>query len=837
MLSHNREIIMNGPQAILFNTFTLPKPEPVLSLRLVTEFFLNILTVFTYGAFQQSIEQGRVKKLESDQNELVKQINTLTLKLNEQENKLGTFLDKQGKGEVVEAGVQKLRTDISQLKSKIVILENNRNSPTSNVALATIAFFGQWIANILTLGTYSLYQNHALRNRFTLLTAENSHLIKEFGKVKKERCEFIDKTAQLIMDKGNKADEVNKKLEKIANVEEHQSEYEKLQVELGPIAPKYTRKPEDEGEIPGAMDLSSLDQSKLSADWINFAKAYKKQYDNEKRTAAEIIESSFESAFNELLKSTKLNKSMETGSTPGRFAIIREMAYRLIMGAKLTENGCHGFQLKINENVSMLPSQPEKVLQYKDDQKGGLKPVLIVHHKQRDDFTPSVEAIGQNGVDPVSAKWILNQLTPVEHGHLLNLLRSPVIENDNPSYKASLAYMSKESDPRVKLVRTAYELVVDIAVAFEKKFGQTVFPKCWGDHLDMDDYDLKPFVKPDDIEPDLSKIVDTDRAAQNEGPLVDWEFDPSVIGIANKNGKYEQADFLNLMLISKARYDSFFKCLDKCVIKHPAEKNKEFTEVTFNEVDQYFRSHEMLGQYQTPIYKVADVTYGGQMVGGHRCLFSNLLAIFVIDQKDLTDQNVFKLRKAMSAYLDKLQKAKQDWEKIKHLSNQPKDAQKIKESAELAAYFEKAILKTHKSNVPSYQSWLRGESASSSYWNSAEQKWIHPKGIDIDNLSRFEIELCAFTFGLKIDLVLISTPTNKLASAAKADENGLILSHERYGPNTREFKIMGISNETYSGLFPKLDPAKADPSGKSEDYQNLVALTKYWESVHKKKTE
>ena len=307
-----------------------------------------------------------------------------------------------------------------------------------------------------------LLSNQAQANKATTLAEEKKQLAKDISQKDAQLVakanEIRDLQSHIKLAKQKAADvlRLQNEVERLKGASKHQPEVQKLQAQLGPIDPKYTPRKDEDGEISGAMDLDDLVPDELEQEWIDFAKEYNARY-SKARTAAEVITASFNHSFEQLIDMAekgdkiKLNKSSGTSGVEARFAILRNMVLDMVKGAKLTENGCHGFQLKINSNVNMLPSQPEKVLQFKNDASGALKPVVIMHHKLRDDFTPDEETLAgrqtgvYNGVDPVSVKWILEQLTKEEEAHLFNLLMSPVIENEHEDLVKAKDYLRKSA--------------------------------------------------------------------------------------------------------------------------------------------------------------------------------------------------------------------------------------------------------------------------------------------------------------------------------------------------------------------------------------------------------
>lgn len=678
-----------------------------------------------------------------------------------------------------------------------------------------------------------LKTNQAQANNATKLAEERNRLANDIGakdaKIAEKVKEMRDLQVQfnIVRQKAADVQRLEREVSRLKDAGKYQPEVQKLQPELGPIDPEYTPRKDVDGPIPGAMDIKEQRKKpSVDAEWIDFAEKYNARY-GDKYSAAEIIEESFHYSFEQLMDMAangdkiKFNKSMQIPVAAARFALFRHMALDLLTGAQVpARDDCHhGYRVQINPNVRMLPSEPEKVLQFKkDDQKGNFHPVVIINHKQRDDFTPSAEDCLKSfipyGVDPTSAKWILEQLTNEEKGHLFNLLMSPVIENEHEDLVKAKEFMQNMQDPRVELVKTAYNLICNIAAAFDGKFKDTVFAKCYETHLDMDDYALEPFIKEEDI--DYTHVKDETPT----GPVVvEWELDLDVIGDKRgPNAKPSQPNFIDVITFSKVRQESFFKNLDRGLIVNPEPKDKKFPTNTLgfsnlnNQYDinrQYWVTHQMIG---------ADAAGDG----GQRCLFSNLLAILVSNKNDLTDHNVNCMRKAMANYLDKLQRARDKWNKIKNMSDLPDDSDQIKEMAELSERFEKLISQYHnKTTVPAYQLWLRKEPVS-----MIGGQWVYPaQNLEAKGLTELEILLCAWTFGVKICLLTITKP-----SFIEVDDFGRIVpgKADEYGPNTSEKLFMGANDGSYYGLACKINiPDGLEP----DDEDNLADLSDYWRSI------
>ena len=125
--------------------------------------------------------------------------------------------------------------------------------------------------------------------------------------------------------------------------------------------------------------------------------------------------------------------------------------------------------------------------------------------------------------------------------------------------------------------------------------------------------------------------------------------------------------------------------------------------------------------------------------------------------------------------------------------------------------------------LPQYQLWLRGEP--SKYIDGRGH--VYSANISLNNLTPLEIQLGAFTIGVKIGMLPI-----ELNAKVKVDEYGrLVPEGEFYGPNTKEMLLMGSINGTYYGLYPKLNFEK---KFQPEQFDMMFQIESYWNSIDQK---
>ena len=152
------------------------------------------------------------------------------------------------------------------------------------------------------------------------------------------------------------------------------------------------------------------------------------------------------------------------------------------------------------------------------------------------------------------------------------------------------------------------------------------------------------------------------------------------------------------------------------------------------------------------------------------------------------------------------------WQIVQFQKNPSKDSKKLEELAELAISFENLIRQTHKCTIAEYQDWLHERA--------------YGAKIDIDHLTPLEIQLIAYTVGVKIGVL----PINVVCPSTVDKEGRIIPEGEFYGPNTKEFLLMGANGASYYGLFPKLN-IEDDSVTQLEAYGDLFELEGYWTSI------
>lgn len=604
--------------------------------------------------------------------------------------------------------------------------------------------------------------------------------------------------AQEIQDLETEATKIEKALA-------HSADLVKMGKQVGPIPPKYAKQHGD-GKVVGAMDIDALPHE-FTAKQRAVAVAYNKRY-ADKKSATEIMYASFDHSFQALQRKGpgskyQLNNYAETYKyLPLAKAVYRYMIFDILQGARVDDQA-NNFIMRINDAVIMLSSKSEKILHYKEVG-GKLTPEVVTHFQQRDDFTPHEDAfeLAVHGVDPIGAKWILERLTEEETGYLITYLTSSLVENNHPDYLAMRNFLNNKKNPRVKLVLTAADLIDDMSFAIYKKFGQNVFQRCWGNNAD--DYEVEPFLKAEDKELlELAKVDFKDPAKQK---IVEWTLDEKVLGKKKINDFSDNLDhpwFVELMKKAKTRHQLIQGELEKgnCTFQIQEKAGKEFPQVDWPLINKYYyHCHQMI---PGP---------GGNVFAGPRCLYSNLLSIFMTNQADINMQNVNYLKGAMANYLEKLEQARIEWKAMEKKAPKilTEEMEKIKEMSLLADKFEKEIKDLNHLTLYNYKNWLRNP---------------HLLGtLDPGQLTAFEIQLAAHTLGVRIGVFYINQPFPSVV-----DPHGRVMPSEIFGPNTKEIFMMGFINHSYYGINPKLKINAAKMTFLDE--KALLDQEAYWKGI------
>ncbi|WP_068466416.1 hypothetical protein [Candidatus Protochlamydia phocaeensis] len=546
---------------------------------------------------------------------------------------------------------------------------------------------------------------------------------------------------------------------------------DRLQLKLGPIPSKYS-KTEEDGPIAGAVGINTADL----AEWSPYA-----QRVNNKKTAADLLKAELDYALDELCrlgsepeherliyfnKSNAIIQGQEF--EPNLQAVYRFMALDLIKEAELCPIDSHSYALKLNnQGILVAPTNPERVQSCRINIETGERiPELSIMFKHVDEFTPEVGNVDiPLGIDPTGAKWAYNRLTQEEREHLFHLLMEPLIPDEHAKMIETQEFMKQSNNERVELVRTAYELIFDIGVAIEKRFSiKGIFERQLQTKLNDESYidalsglleEGMPIISPLKKTPKTQEIPADCNDKPPEEPIVPWQPNMGLFG-AGQNSLISQfmgpGGFVQAFETAKARYQKLYANLSKEAIGNTNNilYSSNIADTTEHSIsiqglsNQYYSRHEL--------------------IDGHGCLLSNVLALIMDQNNHLTSAHVQQLKNAMAACLD---------------------------NADMVSRFGDMILANHNITVTNYQNWLRGQRNVS---------------LNIYNLGDVELNILAWgVLGVRIAVFYPGTRT-------KLDENGLTIPADPqycYGPNTKETLFLyNIPGHTYYSLWPKVKKDK-----------------------------
>jgi hypothetical protein len=859
---------MNRIRSDLFTDFHSPKTESLLSHHFLTHLATNIFSLGTYGCYEMTTRQVDFRLLETEKEALLDKISTLDNQWKKLETKLTNLMQEFNNWEYrfgsERRNINQEKRQLNYFKTCVQNLEKNPETledksrqlkiigkedlPTRlrQVVLSIMTFMGNWIFTLSTLGFYSTYQNHLLRNRITILEAENQHLKCQIDPIitshrdsLKTRIDFFTKTlndrqdciaiqnmdavqlVQKIEGLTNQIQELQntnqfllgecERLQRecrtsqeavqtlnFLNQEAHQEntnlqnkinrlnvlqsqtaeQLQRLQIELNrrqnlnpqrdslqgdqqlvilqkkllekPLRSKYALTNEIELRnailniqgVEGVQNAHEIDQSS----WSEYAKRY-----NELETASDIVLKGFSRALEEVFelskkedKKIRLNKSPGTPKHAGK-VVYRFLALELLKGGYLLCD-CSGNPELIlnNKGVKMVYPNPRWIWD------GNNNFTKRLSFQYRDDFTPGEVELEATcaafGPDPITAKLLLVKLSKEDEDHLFNLLMEPVIDDNHPDYVNTLKKINQMSTDKKNEMNGLSDLIINMGLVLEKKFDKLVSGQ-WNSYLDTENYDLQPIKK---LENKVEvKPVEIEELQSHE--LIPWQIKSNNFVMKNDVAK---SDFLNIMCEAQQDYQVYFRHLSSDLLLKPMKKGFEISSVTFEHIDnQYYRCHDY--------------------ITSHGCLFSSLLSALMVNGKDITSENICKLKNAMANYLDN------------------------KDHADI---FREALKNDYNLSVEEYQGWLRKEP---NYMRLKMNKY---------NFTPTQIEIAAFTVGVRFCLFVPKVgPSDLIETKCVVDEIGRLRPSEGvegyyFGPPTKEIFFMALKNgRTYYSLFPKLN--------------------------------
>lgn len=562
------------------------------------------------------------------------------------------------------------------------------------------------------------------------------------------------------------------------------SQFLALQSKVGPVPRAYTPK------------LNELKQIQRNSQEKEFVASY-----HDLSTAEEVFRSGIRQILKEIYDplvspeitekpiKTQLTRSLSTPQSEGGQVLYRLVALDWIMKGKLVvEDQTYVLQLN-NKGIKMVFSDPHNVLISKTTDQGQRVLSVVTYFQNRDDFTPTEEELSYlhtqklfdvnpvYGMDPIAARCLLERLC--EAGmieHLRMLLIEPSIEDDHPDLQQTLVFMEQLPRLQAHVIYTLCGLISAIGVSLQVKFGSTVALEEWGKYL-LDQEDSVPFIK---------KVhYEKFKQLQVEEQKIEWILDRNILAVV-REGLPEQDDFYQLIKKASSTYQKYLVNLKAGRLPDPenSKRGGVIDGVTWKDLNRdYMRSLQLIGQ--------------------HGCLFSSLLALFVNDASQLTEENVWKLKEAMAYYLDSLKQVRKEWEQQN--ASRPEFKANEPSLVSLLVSIEDAIRHDHHCSLDDYQQWLRGEVTDMAIERDEASNPI---------LTPIHIEIAAYTVGVRIALFSV-TQTGRLAkTVGQRDEHGRFIPVEErvegfnlginyFGPKTEMILCLALAdNYMYNGLFP-----------------------------------
>lgn len=845
----------------------------------------NILTVGLYGVYQNYQLKNRVKVLKAEHQHVEQGIKNIQKTIAE---KVDTHLKLVKKGAELAKDLDVIAKTPADVSRQQVVQANQQQALLEKDCKdlkATIDAIQIRVTAAKALKDTNEAKLAKEKEDYNKLRWENAALIKEKNELEYEKQRYQrdentnknvvpDLRAQLdaINEKAGRVKELQQEVQQLQQAVEVPPNFDQLKKLVGPIPPLYAQRPEDQ-EIEGALDykqdpdrLDALDDAEAAE-----IKAYNERYDG-KVSAPAVLEAGFKFAFKALMDMKEQGKAagdqkinlvntLATIGTPGEFSIYRYMVWDWLKRGKL-HRSAEGYELKINEHVSMLPSESKRVLRYKTELDGTRKPVVEVHYTRQDGFTPPFDELRkQNGVDAVRAKWVIEQLSAEEQEHLFNLLMAPVIEDEHPDFIQTKEYMRDSANPRVQLVLKAFEYISGIGEVIRGKFGQSVLPECWSEVVEESaEAEDEPFKKASDAPPVIIEEVAVDKR------VVKWEFDEDVIGDKRAGDVApRQSDFAQLIKKTKEELQTIFKYLDKTYVDATG-KEQPLDLLAYREKEEKI-VNPAWEPHVNRQYHSSHHTFGYGAYSGHWCLFSNLTAVLINDYNNVTDANVWAVKRSMATYIDKLLVAEKNFNAEFIKNNIPLLSETKKWELVKKEMLKEALTKNGIS-IPASENKDKWKAAKQELvdkgvplpenidsWELAKKEFIKkgaPLPEDAEKLKELavlakdfrasidsaykpngnrlpgwtleqyqlwlrneegapkwgnrswtptDLSIAAHAFGVRI--CLISIAAGNLAGVT-VDKYGR-LSGEYYGPNTEEVLYMGAIPGSFYGLFPKLN--------------------------------
>lgn len=531
--------------------------------------------------------------------------------------------------------------------------EAARNAKSSGVALTILRVIGQIFLNVITLGLYgvaSIYlQRKAIENLsvkrakhegFVQETLRKIHVLKrqvlEAGRqaqghnatVARHELAIAQLTAQLEHLPEADPDLLEKLNEEKARLAEAKelfssvaSSFDKdgYEIEIpvvvttvagatdsknGWMKPVYTMKPTD---VTSAEPTSRAEINDCS----NMEELLTAEFDIATR---QLLQMANQGKINFNRSSKLLSDFIEIGG--GVFdkkhadaisSIYKLMAYNMLLHAGVKKSGKDHISIILNEaGLKVSASQPYWVSD---------TDVIFNHH---DGWTPPLDP-PSNGVDPVSAYYLLKGMNAESRAAIEALILDPMTPHESDDLKKAKNIRS-EKNQRGEAIRNVEALLSDIASALQRRY-QSSLDDAWGEFANDDDLDV--FFK-DAKAPEAETIEDDEEAELKK--IMEWR--PLELPLA-----FEDEDLINDLDRTRQQIAPIWRNISNCLAcKYSNDSKIKQIAALSNLTDQYWWMH--LG------------------INAQGCLFSALSRALLQGAKNKNDVDPRRLKRFIASYLE-----------------------------------------------------------------------------------------------------------------------------------------------------------------------------------------
>lgn len=859
---------MNGIQLNFFKDFHPPQSNPLLTFDLLSNLALNILSLGIYGVQTNGHHRYRLQNLKQEQADLLNEINSLARDWKNLERELADLMkdlnmrkrptDSSDEDEIEQ--LQPLKNRIQELKLSKDALDQHPipqlhrgNARLPNRRLLTnvfsiVAFMGDWLVNLSSLGFYGAYQTYRQINQEKLLTAENLYLRSQI-RLRKERYTQIFQRNMACFQRALKFEEdfihirhtepakaylSNEELK--GQVQKIQSEQHDLQQRFDVLQGQYTAAKEAENRLNAltqTFNRISQEKQTLSVQLLT-------QQEENARLRCQI---------NNGLSNMPLSNKL--GPIPAKFIPNSEELSQAkgAVGVMDVSEKKKGAWKRYARRYNGLPTAAEV---FKVGFAYYLKMIFSVQNKKIK-LNASVGTPTSRGAQVV---YRLLAWEFIQNGHLEQscqgyyelLLNNQKVKMVASQPEKVLSFRNGEEAPRLILhFQNRDDFTPEEEVLKNTPAARGMDPiaaKCLFSQFSPDQQKhlqnllIEPAIEDHDLDYQtaLAFMQEQSKATKERmSVFIDLICDIATVLEAKFKQNIAMQEWSKYINLENDELQPFTKQVQEiskisaakkeeeeliswiiheeylAVMKGGIAQQEDFLDVILSSQEKYqayFKhlkpnllfSRKIGESIPQATWKLIRSQYHRvhNTVAGQGCLYSNLITLFMLNKDQVDEEHILKLKRAMAAYLD---------------------------VPGHAAQFEGALKENYNFTVKEYQAWLRNAPG-----HKAMSNW---------NLTPTQIEIAAYTLGVRIALFSVPTDSSDFAQTkCQVDKYGRLVPVEDidghyFGPPTEEVFFMGVENNyTYYALFPKLNLKNqtAESLGITpKDFAAIEEIEKYWQ--------